>query len=84
MALGVTKPVIEKMAVVEKEARKPYRKVKESIHIQLRGASLNRTDGHDLPDLKMPLLRKEVRGSSMTDQHTSGSLTFPKVMAYTP
>ena len=46
-----TKPVIEKMKVVEKEARKTYRKVKESIQIKGRGDSLNKTDGHDTPDV---------------------------------
>ena len=47
--LVAKKTVIEKTKVLERKARKSYRKVKESIRIKLRGASLNRTDGHDLP-----------------------------------
>ena len=56
------KPMIEKMKVVEKEAMKAYKKVKESIQIKLRGTSLNRTDGHDLTVLYLPLLQKEAWG----------------------
>ena len=65
------------MTVVERKVRQAYRKVKESIHIKLKGASLNRTDGHDLIDLYLPLQGKEAREPDQTDQHTSGSLTFP-------
>ena len=61
--LVAKKPVIKKMKVVEKEARNAYRKVKQFIHIKLRGASLSRTDGHDLPDLYLPLLPKEAQGA---------------------
>ena len=56
-------PVIEKMTVVERESRKAYRKVKESIYIKLTGAFLNRIDGHDLPDLYFLLLWKEAQGA---------------------
>ena len=52
-------PISEKIKIIETEQRDRYRKVKESIHIKLRGASLNRNDGHHLPDLYLPLLRQE-------------------------
>ena len=54
-------PMIEKMKVLEKEARNPHRKVKEAIHIQMRGASLNRNTSQELPDIYLPLLREEIR-----------------------
>ena len=44
----------------ETEARKAYRKVKESIQIKLRGTSLNRTVGHDLLHHYLTLLQKEA------------------------
>ena len=57
------KPVLGSMKVDEKGARKAYRTVEESIHIKLRGVILNRTDGHDLPDLYLPLLQKEAHAA---------------------
>ena len=38
------------------------RKVKESIQIKLRGISLNSTDGHDMPDFYLPLMRTNAWG----------------------
>ena len=43
--LGANKPVIEKMKMVEREARKAYRKVKESIY-KLRGTSAGPLPAH--------------------------------------
>ena len=45
-----------------KEYNKPrnmHRKVKDVIHIKLRGATLNRTGRYDFPDLYLPLWREE-------------------------
>ena len=55
------KPVIEGMSVIDSGPRKMHRKVKETIHIKLRGATLNNTGGYDLPDLNLPLPREETR-----------------------
>ena len=47
----LSKPVIEGVSVIDSQPRILNRKVKESIHIKLRGATLNRTGGYNLPDL---------------------------------
>ena len=44
--------------VIDRDIRRPYRKVKEAIHIKLENATLNRNDGHELPAMYLPLLRK--------------------------
>ena len=57
-------PMIEGVSVIDSEYRNLHRKVKDAIHTKLRGATLNRTGGYDLPDPYLPLLRKEeTRGS---------------------
>ena len=53
------KPLSEKIKILDSEPRDRHRKVKEAIHIKLKGAKLNRNDGHHLPDLYLPLLRQE-------------------------
>ena len=64
----ISKPVIEGIRVTDNEPRNTHRKVKEDIHIKLRGATLNRTGGYDLPDLYLLLLREEeTRGPGETD-----------------
>ena len=57
-----TKPILDTTKVLEREPRSLHRKVCEAIHIKTSGASLNRNDGYDLPDLYLPLLREEGRG----------------------
>ena len=59
----LNKPMIEGIRVIDSENRNLHRKVKEAIHIKLRGATLNRTGGYDLPDLYLPLLREETMGA---------------------
>ena len=48
-----SKPVIEEVRVINSESRN----IKSAIHIKLHVATLNRTEGYDLPDLYLPLLR---------------------------
>ena len=55
----IRKPVIEGVSVIDSEPRNLHKKVKEAIHITLRGATLNRTVRYDLSDLDLPLLREE-------------------------
>ena len=56
-----------KMKIIDKEARESHRKILESMYINLSGASLNRNNGHNLPDLYLPILREaETR---RWDQH---------------
>ena len=58
------KPMIEGVWVIDSDTRNLHRKVKGAIHNKLRGATHNRTGGYDLPDLYLPLLRKEeTRGA---------------------
>ena len=60
----MNKPMIEGVRVIDSDTRNLHRKVKEAIHIKLRGSTLNRMGGYDLPDLYLPLLREEeTRGS---------------------
>ena len=47
--------------MIDSDTRNLHIKVKEVIHIKLRGATLNRTGGYDLPDLYLPLVREEIR-----------------------
>ena len=56
----LNKPMIEGVSVTDSDNRNLHRKVKEAIHIKLRGATLNRTGWYDLPDLYLPFLREEV------------------------
>ena len=50
--------------MINNEPRNTHRKVKEAMHIKLRGATLNRTGGYDLPECYVPLLREEeIRGA---------------------
>ena len=56
--------MIEGMSVIDSDNRNLHRKVKEAIRIKLRGATLNRTGGYDLPNLYLPLLKEEeTRGA---------------------
>ena len=52
-------PFIEHMKILEKESRDLHRKVLEAINIKVKGASLNRNEGVDLPDAYLPLLKEE-------------------------
>ena len=61
----LSKPVIEGVTVIDNEPRNIHRKAKEAIHINLRGATINRTGGYDLPDLYLPLLREEEEQEAM-------------------
>ena len=58
----VEEKVVEKMEIIDSEARNPHRKIKEAIHIKLLGATLNRNDGAELPGVYLPLLREEAGG----------------------
>ena len=59
----LSKPVTEGVSMIDNEPRNIHRKVKEAIHIKLRGATLNRTGGYDVPGLYLPLLREETKGT---------------------
>ena len=52
----LSKLVIEGVSVIDSEPRNMHRKTMEAIQIKLRGATLNRTGGYDLPDLYLLLL----------------------------
>ena len=54
-----TKPFLDHMKIIEKEPREPHRKVLEAINIRLKGASLNRNEGVEIPDAYIPLLKEE-------------------------
>ena len=58
--VSATKPIIENIQVLEREPRNLHRKICESIHIKTSGATLNRSDGYELPNIYLPLLREEV------------------------
>ena len=51
---------MDQITVLDRESRDSHRKVHESIHIKLRGVTLNCKDGYQLPDLYMPLLHEEA------------------------
>ena len=53
-------PIIDKIIVLDKELRDLYRKVLEAVHIKLRGATLNRNNGYDMPELYLPLLLEDI------------------------
>ena len=57
----------EGMSAIDNDAMNMYSKVKEDICIELRGATLNRTGGYDLPDLYLFLLREEENGEARRD-----------------
>ena len=60
----ISKPVIEGVRLIDNETRNTYRNVKEAIHIELQGATLNRTGGYNLPERYLPLLIEEkIRGA---------------------
>ena len=63
-----TGPMMDKFKVLEREQRDTHRKVLEAIQIKIKGASMNRNEGYDLPDLYLPLLREEAQGGR-TPQH---------------
>ena len=66
-----SKPLMDQITVLDREPRNSHRKALESIHIKLRGATLNHNDGYQLPDVYMPLLREEARGLAATDPITA-------------
>ena len=49
--------------IVDMDIRNPHRKIKKAIHIRLNNAQLNRNEGHDLPNIYLPLLREEAGGT---------------------
>ena len=55
-------PMDQKMKILASEPRKCHRKVEEAIQIHLKEASLNRNDGHNLPDIYLPILREAEAG----------------------
>ena len=66
------KPLCDKIKILDSEQRDRHRKVKEAIQIKLRGATLNRNDGHHLPDLYQLFTshssaRKRGRGAPKTE-----------------
>ena len=52
-------PLIDHIKILEKEPRYMHRRVLEAINIKVKGASLNRNDGLELPDAYLPLLKRE-------------------------
>ena len=54
-------PLSEKIKIIAKEPRDYHRKIVEAIEIHLKKASLNRTDGYNLPDVYFPILREEAQ-----------------------
>ena len=77
--IAFKKPVIEKMKVVEKEARKAYRKVEESINSNYKEPASIRLMDKTCSTSTCPCCRIRPGGPDRTDQHTSRSLAFPKV-----
>ena len=65
--LNATKTLTDKIKIIAKEPRDQHRKLVEAIHIHLRKASLNRTDGYNLPDVYFPLLREDTTRRGGTD-----------------
>ncbi|KAI8496701.1 hypothetical protein Bbelb_253560 [Branchiostoma belcheri] len=66
------KPISAIIEIIDQESRNPLRKIKEAVHIQLEGAKLNRTEGCELPNTYLPLLRREAAGDGT--RQTDGSL----------
>ena len=61
---AVTKrPIMGKMQILDQEPRNTHRKIKEAIQIKLNQASLNRNEGWHIPDVYLPLLRRQVGGT---------------------
>ncbi len=54
-----TNPLTKKIKVIAKEPINRNRKIVEAIQIHLRKATLNRTDGYQLPDAYFSILREE-------------------------
>ena len=74
------KDIKDKFTILDKETRHPHRKILETIHIKLREPTLNRSDGHSLPDMYLSLLREEEGGQklhSTNHMHTSGLRLWP-------
>ena len=63
--VNASKPIIERAKVLERESRTLHRKVCEAIHIKTSGASLNRNEVYDLPDLYLPMLLEEEKGAGV-------------------
>ena len=60
-------PLMDNIKILEKEPREKHRKVLEAMNIRVQGAKLNRTDGYDIPDAYLPLIREE--GGTRGNQH---------------
>ena len=60
---AVTKrPIMDNMQILNQEPMNMQRKIKEAIHIKLNQAGLNCNEGWDIPDVYLPLLRREEGG----------------------
>ena len=79
-----TPPLIDHIRIIEKEPRDLHRKVLEAINIKLKGARLNRTDGVELPDVYLPLLKEEGgrEGGPVTKCTPLSLLTFRSTASF--
>ena len=57
-----SKPLIDQISLLDTGFRDWHRNMLESIHIKLRGATVNCNDGYQLPDIYIWMLHKEARG----------------------
>lgn len=53
-----THQVQDKIKIIDKEPRDLSREIVEAIHIRLRKATINRTEGYNLPDVYLPILKE--------------------------
>ena len=67
----LNKPVTEGIRVIDNEPRNKHRKVKEAIHIKLRGATLSRTGGYDSLPSTYPAEGGDQWGHERLMGHTS-------------
>ena len=58
------KPLMDQISVVDRESRDLHTNMLKALHIKLIGATLNRNDGYQLPDLYTPLLHEEAMGEN--------------------
>ena len=68
-----SKPLVEQITVLDQAPSDSQRKVLESIHIMLRGATVKGIEEYQLPDLGlyMPLLHEESGGVPTSDLSTA-------------
>ena len=64
------------IVILDKENKEHQRKICEAIHIKTKGPKLNRNDGHDLPDIYLPLLREEEGGRPTFASHRWNELAL--------